>query len=322
MLSFIIPVYRSAASLKELYNRISTTFEAENKDFEVIFVEDCGGDNSWEVIQQLTILDPRVRGLRLSRNYGQHNALLCGIREARGQIIVTLDDDLQHPPEEFPKLLARLDEGFDVVYGPPVMEQHGFGRDLASRITKIAMAGTLGTHHATQVSALRAFRTPLREAFEKFNGPTVNIDVLLSWATSNFGTVRVHHAPRQFGHSGYTTVKLLQHALNMMTGFSTRPLQVASFLGFSFAIFGLCVLGFVIVRWFLQGSTVPGFAFLASAIAVFSGAQLIALGIIGEYLAGMHGRTMERPTYLVREKARLEDFADSSKGHSSGYPQA
>jgi undecaprenyl-phosphate 4-deoxy-4-formamido-L-arabinose transferase len=302
MISFVVPVYRSAESLPELHRRITAVFGDGDRDLEIVFVEDCGGDDSWSVIQQLAAADPRVRGFRMSRNYGQHNALLCGIREARGETIVTLDDDLQHPPEEIPKLLAKLDEGYDVVYGPPGIEQHGLLRDLASQITKLALEGSMGASNARQVSALRAFRTRLRDAFAEYRSPTVNIDVLLTWATISFSAVRVRHEARKYGQSGYTPRKLVRHALNMMTGFSTRPLQLASLMGFGFALFGLAILAYVLIRWLLQGSAVPGFAFLASIIAIFSGAQLMALGIIGEYLARMHFRTMERPPYVVAKK--------------------
>ncbi|QVL50080.1 MAG: glycosyltransferase [Thiocapsa sp.] len=302
MISFVMPVYRSAESLPELHRRITAVFDDPDQPIELVFVEDCGGDDSWSVIQQLAATDPRVRGFRMSRNYGQHNALLCGIREARGEIIVTLDDDLQHPPEEIPKLLAKLEEGYDVVYGPPEREQHGLLRDLASQITKLALEGAMGAANARQVSALRAFRTRLRDAFAEYRSPTVNIDVLLTWATTRFTVVRVRHEARKFGESGYTPRKLVRHALNMMTGFSTRPLQLASLMGFGFALFGLAILAYVLIRWLLQGSAVPGFAFLASIVVIFSGAQMMALGIIGEYLARMHFRMMERPPFVVSEQ--------------------
>jgi glycosyltransferase involved in cell wall biosynthesis len=307
MISFVVPVYRSAEILPELHRRTCAVFGKGEQDFEIVFVEDCGGDNSWSVIQQLATTDRRVRGFRMSRNYGQHNALLCGIREARGDTIVTLDDDLQHPPEEIPKLLAKLDEGFDVVYGPPEREQHGLLRDLASQITKLALEGAMGAANARHVSALRVFRSRLRDAFADYRSPTVNIDVLLTWATTSFSAVQVRHDARRYGESGYTPRKLVRHALNMMTGFSTRPLQLASLMGFGFAVFGLAILAYVLIRWVLQGSAVPGFAFLASIIAIFSGAQLLALGIIGEYLARMHFRTMERPTYIVSQNTQTGD---------------
>ncbi len=302
--SAIVPVYKAEDFLRELYSRLKLSLEVICSDFEIIFVEDCGGDGSWEVIEALASADPRVRGLRMSRNYGQHNALLAGIRAARGELVVTLDDDLQHPPEELPKLFAKLAEGYDVVYGPPEHEQHGLLRDLASQMTKLALQGAMGAATARQASALRVFRTELRNAFADYRSPSVNIDVLLTWATTRFAAVRVRHESRQYGVSGYTPRKLVRHALNMMTGFSIRPLQLASVMGFTFALFGLGVLAYVLIRYLAQGSTVPGFVFLASIIAIFSGAQLLALGIIGEYLARMHFRTMERPPYLVRDNTQ------------------
>lgn len=303
-LSVVIPVYRSQESLRELHQRLVATLTGLGISFEILFVEDCGGDNSWGVIQELAAEDERVRGFHMSRNYGQHNALLAGIRAAKGGLIATLDDDLQHPPEELPKLLAKLNEEYDVVYGPPENEQHGFFRDMASQITKMALQSAMGAETARQVSAFRVFRTQLRDAFDEYRGPAVNLDVLLTWATTCFTALPVRHEARKYGESGYTTHKLLGHAMNMMTGFSTMPLKLASVIGFLFALFGVFVLAYVVLRYFLVGVAVPGFAFLASIIALFSGAQLLALGIIGEYLARMHQRTMERPTYLLRETTR------------------
>lgn len=299
--SVVIPVYRSAAALIDLYRRLVIVLEESTNSFEVIFVEDCGGDDSWAVIKELAGRDSRVRGFRMSRNYGQHNALLCGIRKARNEIVITMDDDLQHPPEELPKLLEKLHEGYDVVYGPPLSEQHGLLRNVASRMTKVALQNAMGAETAQKVSALRVFRTELRKAFEGYRSPSVNIDVLLTWATTRFAVAAVRHDPRMHGESNYTMRKLITHAFNMMTGFSTLPLQIASVMGFLFAFFGVVVATYVVLRFILYGSSVPGFPFLASIVAIFSGAQLLALGIIGEYLARMHFRTMDRPPYLVGE---------------------
>jgi undecaprenyl-phosphate 4-deoxy-4-formamido-L-arabinose transferase len=211
-----------------------------------------------------------------------------------------MDDDLQHPPEEIPKLLDKLSEGYDMVYGTPQHERHGLWRDLASQVTKLALQSSMGVETARNVSAFRAFRTLLRDAFANYQSPFVSIDVLLTWTTRRFASVVVRHDPRKSGVSNYTFRKLLVHALNMMTGFSVLPLQLASLIGFAFTLLGLVMLVYVIGRYIAQGGSVPGFPFLASAIAIFSGAQMFALGIIGEYLARMHFRTMERPTYAVR----------------------
>ena len=229
--SVVVSVFGSELTLVELHRRLVNVFDRFRIDFEIIFVEDCGSDTSWSVIQELVQQDSRVCGLHLARNYGQHNALLCGIRQARGDVIVTLDDDLQNPPEEIPRLLAKLDEGFDVVYGTPEKETHGFLRDLTSRITKLILQGAMGVNIAAKVSAYRVFRTSLREAFKNYRSSTVNIHVLLTWGTTRFTAIRLRQDKRTAGGSGYTLRKLIRHAFNMMTGFSIIPLQVASLLG-------------------------------------------------------------------------------------------
>jgi len=274
-------------------------------------VEDGGGDGSWPIIADLARMDQRVRGIRMSRNYGQHNALLCGIRAARYDIIVTMDDDLQHPVSEIAPMLAALEGGFDVVYGAPRSEQHGFLRDIASRLTKMALAAAMGAETARNVSAFRAFRTRLRDGFREYRSPSVSIDVLLTWSTARFTAIKVRHVPRAAGVSGYTVGKLIRHAFNLMTGFSTLPLQIASVIGFVFVLFGLLILMFVLANYLIQGSAVPGFAFLASIITIFSGAQLFALGIFGEYLARMHFRSMDRPAYVIGEIVALPDCEES-----------
>jgi glycosyltransferase involved in cell wall biosynthesis len=299
-LSVIVPVYNGALSLPLLAERLYPVLSALTDHFELILVNDGSRDNSWDVICQIAADRPWVRGIDLMRNYGQHNALLCGIRAAQYDTIVTMDDDLQNPPEEIPKLLRMLSEGIDVVYGTPERERHGLWRDMASQLTKLALQGTMGAKTARQVSAFRAFRTRLREAFGQYQSPFVSIDVLLTWGASRFAAVPVRHDPRLAGRSNYTFAKLLVHALDMTTGFSTRPLQLASLIGFAFTGFGLAVLLYVIGRYLLEGSSVSGFPFLASVVAIFSGAQLFALGIIGEYLARMHTRSLGRPSSVVR----------------------
>ncbi len=194
------------------------------RTFEIIFVEDCGGDDSWSIITELAAADERVRGIRMSRNYGQHNALLCGIRAARYDVIVTMDDDLQHPVSEVAPLVGALGPDVDVVYGAPGNEQRGFVRDVASRLAKLALASAMGAETARNASAFRAFRTRLREGFRDYRGPTVSIDVVLTWTTSRFAATR-----------------LIRYAIDLMTGFSTLPLQIASLIGFAMVLFGVAI---------------------------------------------------------------------------------
>lgn len=306
-ISVVVPVYNSEQIIPQFVARLEPVLCALTPRFELILVNDGSRDGSWNVIRDVAAQHPWVRGMNLMRNYGQHNALLAGIRAARGDVIVTMDDDLQHPPDQIPKLLAKLTEGYDVVYGTPETEQHDLGRVLASRITKLALQSAMGSAIARHVSAFRAFRARVCESFAGYRSPFVCIDVLLTWGTTRFAAVVVRHDARLVGASNYTVRKLVVHALNMMTGFSTVPLQLASIVGFVFTFVGLGVFGYVVGRYVIQGGSVPGFPFLASIIAMFSGAQLFALGILGEYLARMHFRTMERPAYVVAASAGCED---------------
>jgi len=306
-ISVVVPVFNSEGTLDELVSRLKTVLSQFAAEWEIILVNDGSQDESWRVICELARQYSWIRGIDLMRNYGQHNALLAGIREAQYPVIITMDDDLQNPPEEIPLLLAKLHEGYDVVYGTPAREQHGLWRDLASSVTKLALQSAMGAETARKVSAFRVFRTQVREAFANYQGPFVSMDVLLTWGTTRFAAVSVRHDPRRIGKSNYTFRKLVTHALNMMTGFSVLPLQLASLMGFGFALFGLLMLVYVLGRYLIQGGSVPGFPFLASTIAIFSGVQLLALGIIGEYLARMHFRMMERPTYVIRQQVYSEE---------------
>ena len=300
-LSVVIPVYNSEKTLVELTQRLDAALKERCERYEVVLVNDGSRDASWRIAQELMAANPAVHGINLMRNYGQHNALLCGIRAARYEIIVTMDDDLQHLPEEIGKLLDKLAEGYDVVYGIPEKLVHSLWRNLSSKMSKRFLAAILGLKRLKYISAFRAFRTDLRRSFESFSGPNVIIDALLTWGTDNFSTVEVIEQQRTVGRSNYTLGKLINLGMTVLTGFSTYPLKFASFSGFFLTLFGLGVLIYAVVRSFQDGS-VPGFPFLASIISIFSGAQLFALGIFGEYLGSIFHRSMNQPTYILAEE--------------------
>jgi glycosyltransferase involved in cell wall biosynthesis len=303
-LSVVIPVYNSEGTLEELLQRLAAVLPELAADYELILVNDGSPDRSWETICCLSQSYPWLHGIHLMRNYGQHNALLCGIRAARCEVILTMDDDLQHPPEEIGKLLEKLADGYDVVYGIPQKLPHSWWRNAFSVFTKRVLAYVMGVRTVRDLSAFRAFRTRLRGAFEGFQNPNVLIDVLLSWATTRFATVQVNEVPRPVGHSNYNFFKLVQIALVVLTAYSTAPLRLTSMIGFLFTFFGMAVFIYVIAVYFLLGS-IPGFPFLASIISLFSGVQLFALGIIGEYLARIFDRSIDRPAYVVGETTDL-----------------
>ncbi len=298
-ISVVVPVYNSGETLRELVDRVRKVLSEHGDAFEILFVNDCSKDNSWDVISQL--MDQGLcYGIDLMRNYGQHNALLCGIRAAQYEVVVTMDDDLQNPPEEIPKLLKRLEEGSDVVYGTPLRLRHSGWRNFASQFIKRILQMSMGVNSAVDISSFRAFRTNIRDAFERNASPNICLDVLLSWGTTKFSSVKVEHNERAYGTSNYNVIKLLSHAANLLTGFSTLPLRLAIWNGFACIIFGMIALGYVVLRYVVQGTPVPGFPFLASIILIFSGAQLFALGIIGEYIGRIFLRNMDRPPYVIR----------------------
>jgi undecaprenyl-phosphate 4-deoxy-4-formamido-L-arabinose transferase len=303
--SIVVPVFNAEATLDELIHQLGGVMPELAEAFEVILVNDASRDGSWEVVRRLAAEHDWVRGINFTRNYGQHNALLAGVQAARHEIIITMDDDLEHPPAEIGKLLDKLDEGYDVVYGSPIRQQHGLLRDLASSLTKMALSSAMGADTARHISSFRAFRAQICDTFAAYRGAFVSIDVLLSWVTTRFAHVRVRHDPRETGVSNYTLSKLIVHALNLITGFSVWPLQMMSLIGFAFTLLGIAALLLVVAKFVMVGGQVPGFSFLASLIAVFSGAQMFAFGIMGEYLARMHFRMMERPVYAIRETVGL-----------------
>lgn len=299
--SIVIPVYYGAETLTPLVERLAAVMPQVSDDYELILVNDGSQDQSWPVICQLSRQYAWVRGINLMRNYGQHNATLCGVRAARHEIILTMDDDLQHPPEEIPLLLNKLAEGYDVVYGVPQKRPHSWWRNWFSVLTKRVLAQVMGIKTIRDIGAFRAFRANLRHAFTEYRNPNVILDVLLSWGTARFAAVTVTEKPREIGQSNYDFYKLFKVTMVVVTGFSTVPLRMASMLGFGFTLFGIAIFLYVLIMTLLQGS-IPGFPFLASIVALFSGTQLFALGIIGEYLARIFDRSMDRPAYMIGEE--------------------
>lgn len=299
-LSIVVPVYKGEMLIEPLVAQLSRTLPTFTQNHEIILVNDGSPDKSWTVIQRLTREYKSVRGIRMMRNYGQHNATLCGVRSACYEVVVTMDQDLQHLPEEIPLLLAKLEEGYDVVYGAPRKLPQGFLRNVMTASIKWILAKVIGLPSVHNVSAFRAFRTSLREAFVNFQSPSLILDVLLSWGTTRFTSVPVNimHAER----TNYNFTMLVRTAMLILIGYSTLPLRFASWIGFAMTLFGLGVFVYVLFVYFSAGS-IPGFPFLASIIALFSGAQLFALGIFGEYLARMFDRSMDRPPYVIHETA-------------------
>lgn len=304
MYSVVIPVYRSAEILPTLVARLCDSFDLLRLSYEIIFVDDCSPDDSWEVLLKLRSQMPsRIMAIRLMRNFGQHNALMCGFRHARGEFIMTMDDDLQNPPEEIPKLLEAINQGnFDVVYGVPTHKQHAVGRNLGSRLVNTFFRAVFRTR--VTVTSYRVIRRELLDAILSYNLNFTYIDGLLAWNTQRIGQVNVEHHARNIGNSGYSLSKLITLALNLFTNFSLIPLQIASAIGFIASVGGLFVGAYYLVQALLHNIAVPGYASIIVAVLTLGGLQLLALGVIGEYVGRLHLNVNRRPQYTIREMLR------------------
>ncbi|WP_167044879.1 glycosyltransferase family 2 protein [Salinibacterium sp. ZJ454] len=307
-LSVIIPCYRSVEALPPLVERLSGALSGlvasgRLDAFEVLLIVDGSPDSTAHVARELTADLEAFTVLEMRRNFGQHNALVAGVRAAQYEVVVTMDDDLQHPPEQIERLIAPLEnDHVDLAYGVPTVEEHGFLRSLASRTVKNALR-LAGVPNAQYVGAFRAFRTDLRDGFSEVKDPQVNLDVLLSWTTTAVVPVELTMDRRTTGTSSYNLVALIRHTLNMVTGYGVVPLKLATWLGFICGIFGVVLMVIVVFRFAIGETTVAGFTTVAALVSLFAGAQLISLGIIGEYLGRAHFRSMHRPMYLLRREA-------------------
>ena len=300
-LSVVIPVYRSADTLPLLVDRLTPVLKALDLNYEIIFVEDAGGDASWEVLRELQDRYSRnITLIQLMKNCGQHNALMCGFRHSRGAFVLTMDDDLQHPPEEIPKLLEAIQHAdFDVVYGVYSSKRHAFGRNMGSNVVNVFFR--LVFRLPATVTAFRVLRRSLVDAILSYDLNFTYVDGLLAWNTRRFGQVTVEHHAREIGHSGYSLGKLLTLALNLFTNFSLLPLQMASGIGLGAALAGLAAGCYYLLQWLLGNVVVAGYASVIVAVLILGGLQLLALGVIGEYIGRLHLNVNRKPQYTIRK---------------------
>ena len=305
-LSIVVPVYNSASTLGSLLERLTQTIAAITQSYEIILVDDGSRDDSWAAIQNLRVnYSEHLVAIQLMRNYGQHNALMCGLGVARGEFVVTMDDDLQNPPEEIPKLLAHIKQhGLDLVYGCPSKRNHAAWRNLGSTIVW-HFYRTVFRNPVTP-TPFRIMRHQMAQSVMFYDLNFTYLDGLLAWCTSRIAGIEVEHVARAQGRSGYSLGKLLGLALNLYTNFSLIPLQIVSGVGFVTATSGFLVGLFYLVQFFASNIAVPGFASTIIAVLILGGAQLLALGVIGEYLGRLHLNVNRKPQYVIRHLDRFD----------------
>ena len=233
-LSIVIPVFRSQDTLEELLRRITESFSINRVRIEVLMVEDCGRDGSWDKIEALAAAQPVLRGIRLSRNFGQHAATICGMAMARGHWVATIDDDLEQPPEKLVQLLEKAKEGYDLVYGIYPERTHAAWRNITSHLARVLFKLAIPTLNDTYTS-MRVISGDLARELKRFDSPFPFVDGYLSWLSNRTACVVVSHQPRPSGQSNYTFSKLFAHTLNIFVTFSDAPLKIASNAGLFFS---------------------------------------------------------------------------------------
>lgn len=299
-ISVVIPVYNSAQTLRELTERLEKVMqELVGTRHEIIFVNDGSTDSSWDIISEMALTNDGIIAINLTRNFGQHNALMCGFSQARGKYIITLDDDLQNPPEEIPKLFKEIQTGYDVVYGIFGDKQHSKFRNLGSEFIQFVYRKTFNIN--VRITSFRIMKKDIVDRVLSYEKSFTFIDGLISWFTASIGNVYVEHHQRKVGHSGYSLNKLIILALNMMTNFSIVLVQVASLIGLIFAGSGFVIGFYFLCKRIFFDIPVSGFAATIVAVTIFSGVQLLTLGILGEYIGRIHINVSMRPQYAIRD---------------------
>ena len=298
--SVVIPVYNSVNTLHELVQRLSAVLDGLFSSWEIILIDDGSADNSWEVLSELKAkYANQIVAIQLMRNFGQHNALMCGLRQVRGRLIITMDDDLQTPPEEIPKLVERIERGdLDLVYGEYQRKRHDQWRNLGSKL--VNMFYRIVFRSRISVTSFRVMQRQLSESILSYDLNFTYLDGLLAWNTQRIGTVNVEHHPRGSGQSGYSLVKLFVLSMNLFTNFSILPLQLVSVVGFVFALMGFTLGSYYVVMAVLRIIEVPGYASTIVAVLVLGGTQMLALGVLGEYMGRLHLNVNRKPQYGIR----------------------
>ncbi len=301
-LSIVIPVYKAESCLDELYVRLRAAIEPISPDFEIILVEDCGGDRSWDMIAALAKRDPRVRGIQFSRNFGQHYGITAGLDHAMGDWVVVMDCDLQDRPEEIPRLYARAQEGFEIVLARRGKREHPLVKRLMSRafyklfsyLADMEYDGQVGNFRIVSKKVVENFRQ-MREQLRFFGG-------LVNWMGFPTTSIDVQHAERFEGGSTYTLRKLWKLASETIIAYSDKPLRLSIRFGFLISSLSFFYGMYIIYHALRYGSPITGWSSLIVSLYFLGGIVISILGVIGIYLGKAFDEAKRRPLYIINHK--------------------
>ena len=300
-LSVVVPLFNEAVSIEALHKRLSGTLQSLGRSFEIIYVDDGSTDGTTDLLRQLRFMDPRIKVIVFNRNYGQHTAVLAGFEKSSGQVVVTLDGDLQNPPEEIPKLLKKLEEGYDIVGGWRDERQDPLVRRILSFMINRVTSLIVGVRMRDYGCMLRAYRRSIVEQICQCPEVSSFIPALANSFAGSVAEIPVAHASRDSGRSKYTPFRLMRLNFDLLTGFSLLPIQVVSFAGILISFLGLAFAGFLALRRLLIGPEVEGVFTLFAILFFFVGLQILALGLMGEYIGRIYMEVRRRPRYMIKE---------------------
>lgn len=300
-ISIVVPVYNEAAILPELCDRLKKVCANLGDAYEMVFVDDGSTDESFDILKKFKRNDETMRLIRLTRNFGQQAAVLAGFRACRGSRIVQIDSDLQHPPEEIPKLLAALTGEVELVTTVPEKRHDGLLRVLGSKALHTIARLLFGKKFHLNLSSFRAMRKSVVEKVEATSDRSRYMAVLMSWMGLPSVEIKVAHHDRLKGRTKYSVFNLIKLTWDLVTGYSNLPLRAVTYMGLFGAGTGFALMLFLMYQRIVQGILIEGFVLLSAVFAFLAGVQLLSIGFLGEYLGRIHMQIQNRPDYIVLE---------------------
>lgn len=300
-LSVVVPVYGCAGLLVVLSERLTKVLDSMSLNYEVILVNDGSSDGAWDIIHQLSEENPRIKGVDLSRNFGQHAAITAGLNYSSGPWMVVMDCDLQDQPEEIPKFLAKAQEGYEVVFGRRYQRADSTTKKVGARFFRKVFDYWVGTKSDPAIANFGIYHRKVVDAFLSMGEQSRTLTLFVRWLGFRTATVDIEHASRQMGESAYTFSKLLVLAVNTIMSHSNKPLLISIYFGFMMSFLSLLYSGYILYRYFFYGISVVGWASLIVSVYFVGGLILANLGVLGIYLGKVFDETKGRPLFVVRE---------------------
>lgn len=310
-ISIVVPVYGSDSTLVALYERIAASVAQIPASFELIFVDDCGPGRPWGLISGMAQRDPRVIGLKLSRNFGQHSAIMAGVDLARGNWLVIMDCDLQDRPEEIPRLWAKAGEGHDVVVGRRVERQDGLSKRLSSRAFYWLLGYMTDQENDAAQASFGIYSRKIVEVVKKMPEQPRFFPLLVRWAGFEVTPIDIEHGKRSEGKSSYNLSRKLSLAMDAIISYSNKPLKMCVQFGFLMALTAFCFGLWLFMRQFLFNYSIAGWTSVMVSLYFLSGILLLGMGILGIYIGRIFNQVKERPLYVVKDRTPVSVEDDS-----------